>query len=55
MSHPDFLQEPPKSTGEEIFGLYMALELFSLVNKGAVSLKDVMATLVAFSAESIAQ
>ncbi len=55
MSHPYFLQEPPKSTGEEIFGLDMALELFSLVNKGAVSLKDVMATLVAFTAESIAQ
>jgi anhydro-N-acetylmuramic acid kinase len=54
LSHPFFDQPPPKSTGAEVFGKAMALRLFAQVGENKVSLNDLMATLLEFTAESIA-
>lgn len=54
LSHPYYSKQPPKSTGEEIFGKEKAVELYGLVRGGEISLNDLMATLLALTAESIA-
>jgi anhydro-N-acetylmuramic acid kinase len=52
LSHPYFQQEPPKSTGREVFGeAWLALEH---VNLEAIPLPDRLATLSAFTAASVA-
>lgn len=54
LSHPYYSQQPPKSTGEELFGMEKAGELYGLVKGGEISLSDLMATLLALTVESIA-
>ncbi len=54
LSNPFFDREPPKSTGEELFGSSMAEELCALVHKKVIYDKDLIATLSRFTVESIA-
>jgi len=54
LSHPFFTQPPPKSTGAELFGNEMALELYRLVEEKRISLNDLMSTLLELTVESIA-
>ncbi len=53
LSDPYFHQAPPKSTGEELFGIERALELYALVTKGIISLDDLLATLLELTVKSI--
>jgi anhydro-N-acetylmuramic acid kinase len=53
MRHPFFVQKPPKSTGVECFGPRMASEM--LGSWGSRPLTDLVATLTAFTARSIAR
>jgi anhydro-N-acetylmuramic acid kinase len=55
LSDPYFILKPPKSTGGERFGKRMAMDLYSLVEEGEVSLFDLMATLLELTVESIAK
>jgi anhydro-N-acetylmuramic acid kinase len=55
LSDPYFSLKPPKSTGGERFGKRMAMELYSLVEEGEISLFDLMATLLELTVESIAK
>lgn len=54
LSHPFFVQPPPKSTGAELFGKEKALELYGLVEGSRISITDLMATLLELTVESIA-
>ncbi len=54
LSHPFFLQPPPKSTGREVFGNEMALELYALIKEKNISISDLMRTLLELTVESIA-
>jgi anhydro-N-acetylmuramic acid kinase len=54
LSHPFFTQPPPKSTGAELFGKEMALELYRPVEEKRISLSDLIATLLELTVESIA-
>jgi anhydro-N-acetylmuramic acid kinase len=53
LSQPYYSQPPPKSTGEELFGRGRAVELYSLVVKGYISLSDLIATLLELTVASI--
>jgi anhydro-N-acetylmuramic acid kinase len=54
LSDPYFRLKPPKSTGGELFGKRMAMELYSLARDGEITLFDLMATLLELTVESIA-
>jgi anhydro-N-acetylmuramic acid kinase len=52
----DFLRRPPpKSTGRERYGLAEAEALFERARRTGISADDLLATLVAFSAEAVAR
>ena len=55
MSDPYFRVPPPKSTGEEHFGTFMARELYSKVQRKGLSLPDLMRTLLSLTVETIAR
>lgn len=54
LSHPFFLQPPPKSTGAEVFGKERAQELYALAKEKMISPGDLMRTLLELTVESIA-
>jgi anhydro-N-acetylmuramic acid kinase len=54
LSHPFFLQSPPKSTGAEVFGKEMALESYDLAKEKRISPRDLIRTLMELTVESIA-
>jgi anhydro-N-acetylmuramic acid kinase len=54
MSHPFLLQLPPKSTGREMFGEAFLREVIKRANSLGLTQNDTVATLTAFTAESIA-
>jgi anhydro-N-acetylmuramic acid kinase len=54
LSDPYFRLKPPKSTGGELFGKRMAMELYSLSRDGEITLFDLMATLLQLTVESVA-
>jgi anhydro-N-acetylmuramic acid kinase len=54
MAHPFISQRPPKTTGREQFGVGYASELWSRAQSQGISDADLVATLTAFTAESIA-
>ena len=55
LANPYYTQEPPKSTGEELFGWKMAEELYEKVREQTITLSDLMATLAELTVETIAQ
>ncbi len=55
LADPYYLQPPPKSTGEELFGDEMTAALYSYIENEMVSLPDMIATLLALTVESIIQ
>lgn len=54
MSHPFLRQTPPKSTGREMFGEKFLREVLEQAKERDLSPYDIVATLTAFTAESIA-
>jgi anhydro-N-acetylmuramic acid kinase len=54
LSDPYFLQQPPKSTGRELFGAQFVDPLIDRGLAAGLSAADVVATLTAFTAHSIA-
>jgi len=54
MSHPFLRQSPPKSTGREMFGEAFLREVLERANLLGLTDRDTIATLTAFTAESIA-
>ena len=54
MMHPYFNRRPPKTTGLEIFGAQMAESLVAMSQKQGMSMQDIMASVTAFVARSIA-
>jgi anhydro-N-acetylmuramic acid kinase len=54
MAHPFLSQRPPKTTGREQFGMRYANELWSRAQSQGISDADLVATLTAFTADSIA-
>ncbi len=55
MAHPYLRQPPPKTTGREQFGRQFGQEVLGIARDMGLSAEDVVATLTAFTAESIAQ
>ena len=55
LSHPYILRKPPKSTGRETFGFDMAQKLVSNGQRRGMSIQDIIASLTAFTAWSIAR
>ena len=53
MAHPYLLQEPPKSTGRELFGVEFARETVARLRADSVPDDDIMATLAAWTELSI--
>jgi anhydro-N-acetylmuramic acid kinase len=53
LNAPYFKQTPPKTTGRELFGRSMAAELVDKWQAADVSADDIVATLTAFTAQSI--
>lgn len=53
LSDPYFAKNPPKSTGQELFGRKKAEELYQMVERGSISLNDLMTTLLMLTVESI--
>ena len=47
------MKPPPKSTGEELFGMERAEALATRAKKGEISLDDLMATLIELTVKSI--
>jgi anhydro-N-acetylmuramic acid kinase len=54
LADPYFLQQPPKSTGRELFGAQFANPVIDRALAAGLSAADVVATLTAFTAHSIA-
>ena len=54
MAHPYLGRRPPKSTGREVFGVAFADDVYSRARKRRVAPRDILATVTAFTAESIA-
>ena len=54
MSHPFIIQKPPKSTGRETFGVDMAQKLVDSARRRKMSVADIMASLTAYTAQTIA-
>ncbi len=55
MADPYFARRPPKSTGREVYGLAFSAELFQDCRSRGLSFEDILATVTAFTAESIAR
>ncbi|OZJ04350.1 hypothetical protein BZG36_02361 [Bifiguratus adelaidae] len=55
MSHPYFSQSPPKTTGRELFGDVYCEHFIQEAQAKGLSPSDVIATLTAFTAQSIGQ
>ncbi len=55
LKHPYFLRKPPKTTGRELFGSPFADELIAESKKRKLAKEDLMATVTALTARSIAQ
>lgn len=55
LAHTYFQRQPPKTTGRELFGDSFALEVIASDPFHNLSPSDIMATLTAFTAESIAR
>ncbi len=54
MAHPYLHQPPPKTTGRELFGVQFGAQLTEHAKASNLSDNDIIATVTAFSAESIA-
>jgi anhydro-N-acetylmuramic acid kinase len=54
LAHPYYERRPPKTTGRELFGSAMAAELLDDGKTRGLSLADIVATLTALTARSIA-
>jgi anhydro-N-acetylmuramic acid kinase len=52
--HPYYERTPPKTTGRELFGAIMAEEIWQRGQERGLSLDDIVATVTALTAESIA-
>lgn len=52
--HPYFERNPPKTTGRELFGRLMAEDLYARGRERGLSTDDIVATITALTAESIA-
>ena len=55
LAHPYFAQKPPKTTGRELFGLPFWNEVLARAEAQNIAREDVLATLTAFTAASIAR
>ena len=55
MADPYFSRRPPKSTGREVYGMRFSTELYGKAAARGLSFEDIMATVTAFTAESIAR
>lgn len=55
MTESYFSLPPPKTTGEELFGSEKCHNLFNKANEGAITLPDLMQTLMLFTVETIAR
>lgn len=55
LRHPFFRQKPPKSTGREMFGKDYCDALYKHAMKKMIPPEDIVATVTAFTAESIAR
>ena len=55
LAHPYFNRRPPKSTGRETFGLSMATSLVTSAQRRGMSSPDILASLSAMTARSIAR
>ncbi len=53
LTHPFFSQSPPKSTGRETFGAHFFRSVMERAKDYALTSQDIVATLTAFTAESI--
>lgn len=53
LSHPYYERQPPKTTGRELFGSAMAIELLAQGEARGLELADIVATLTALTAQSI--
>ena len=53
LAQPYFLEQPPKSTGRELFGAQMVDPFIERAQSSGLSSADVLATLTAFTAHSI--
>jgi anhydro-N-acetylmuramic acid kinase len=54
MAHPYFRQKPPKATGRELFGNQLGAHLWTQGEQRGLKPEDIVATMTAFTAESIA-
>ena len=54
LAHPYFAEQPPKSTGRELFGAQFADPIIERAQANGFSRADILATLTAFTAHSIA-
>jgi anhydro-N-acetylmuramic acid kinase len=54
VAHPYLVQQPPKTTGRELFGMHMANQLIKEGQQRGNNTADILATLTAFTAASIA-
>ncbi len=54
MNHPYFKIKPPKTTGREMFGLAFAKELMKKAQEQEINEEDLIATVTAWTAKSIA-
>jgi anhydro-N-acetylmuramic acid kinase len=54
MTHPYYERQPPKTTGRELFGAAMAAALMDEGHARGLALADIIATLTALTAHSIA-
>ena len=55
MRHPFLARRPPKTTGRETFGVAFADALYARARAGRIAPLDILATVTAFTAQSIAR
>lgn len=55
MRHPYLARRPPKSTGRETFGTPWADAVYDRARRGRIAPRDILATVTALTAESIAE
>lgn len=53
LKNPYFKRKPPKSTGRELFGTQFTDKLYADARKSGISPEDIVATVTAFTAQSI--